>query len=212
MMNISEIERDALAEAFNVALGAASASFADVVQTEVQMSVPRVELLSREQLNARLCELPAEAGQRRIVTIAQDFAAGQQIQTDAVLLMPQQACLDVVRRMLGEHAQAVQDISELEQDALAEIGNIIINSCMGTLADMLGMEFQGSLPQVDSADVEQLVDQLHPGNATLLAEISMTLKASNVSGMVLFLMNVPSLEQLVRHMRVYFGLGEPAVA
>jgi chemotaxis protein CheC len=209
MITLTDMERDALTEAFNVALGAASATFADVVQTEVQMSVPRVDLLSRDELVSRLSELPDSAARRRVVAIAQDFASGQDIQTDAVLLMPQHACLEVVRRMLGEYATEVNDVTELEQDALAEIGNIIINSCMSTLADMLDMEFQGSLPKVNSAEVDALVDQLHPGQATLLAQISMTLKASNVSGMVLFLMNVPSLEMLIQHMRVYFGLPQP---
>lgn len=206
MIELSPLEKDALAEAFNVALGAASSTFAEVVHTEVLMSVPAVDLLTREQLMVRLHTLPDHAGSKRLVSIAQDFASGHHINTDAVLLFPHQASLEVVRRMLGDHAD-VQDITELEQDALAEIGNIIINSCMATLADMFGVEFQGSLPKVESTEVDQLVTHLHPGDATLLAQISMTLRASNVSGMVLFLMNVPSLRSLIGHMRSYFGLG-----
>jgi chemotaxis protein CheC len=208
MIELTPLEKDALAEAFNVALGAASATFADVVHTEVQMSVPAVDLLTRDQLVARLYALPDNASSRRLVSIAQDFAAGKSIETDAVLLFPQQASLEVVRRMLGDHAAEVQDITELQQDALSEVGNIIINSCMATLADMFGVEFQGSLPQVESSEVEDLVARMHPGDATLLAQISMTMRASNVTGVVLFLMNVPSLESLVGHMRNYFGLDD----
>jgi len=206
MIILSDIERDALTEAFNVALGAASATFAEVVQTEVQMSVPCVDILSRSELVRRLSELPDSSARRRLIAIAQEFESQRDIQTDAVLLMPQQASLEVVRLMLGEHAHDVTDITELEQDALGEIGNVIINTCMGTLADMFGVEFQGSLPTVESAELDELVDHLDPGVATLLAQISMTLRASNVTGMVLFLMNVPSLEHLIGHMRTYFGL------
>lgn len=211
MIELSPLEKDALAEAFNVALGAASSTFAEVVHTEVLMSVPAVDLLTREQLVAQLHTLPDSTGNRRLVSIAQDFASGLDINTDAVLLFPHQASLEVVRRMLGDHAE-VQDITELEQDALAEIGNIIINSCMATLADMFGVEFEGSLPHVASTEVDQLVTHLHAGDATLLAQISMTLRASNVSGMVLFLMNVPSLQSLIGHMRSYFGLGQDGEA
>ncbi len=212
MIELTALEKDALAEAFNVALGAASATFAEVVHTEVQMSVPAVDLLTREQLVARLNLLPGDASSRRLVSIAQDFASGAAIETDAVLLFPQQASLEVVRRMLGDHAAEVQDITELQQDALSEVGNIIINSCMATLADMFGVEFQGSLPQVESTEVEELVSRMHPGDATLLAQISMTMRASNVTGVVLFLMNVPSLESLVNHMRTYFGLNSAGQA
>jgi chemotaxis protein CheC len=59
MIVLTALEKDALAEAFNVALGAASATFAEVVQTEVQMSVPAVDLLTREELIARLASLPS---------------------------------------------------------------------------------------------------------------------------------------------------------
>ena len=210
MITLTLLERDALAEAFNVALGAASATFAEVVNTEVVMSVPAVELLTRDQLAERLQNLPDNAISRRLVSIAQAFASGQSVNTDAVLLFPQQASLEVVRRMLGEQAADVQDITELEQDALGEIGNIIINSCMASLAEMFGIHFQGSLPKVESSEIDTLVSQLHPGNATLLAQISMTLRASNVTGMVMFLMNVPSLEMLILHMRQYFGLDASA--
>ena len=210
MITLTLLERDALAEAFNVALGAASATFAEVVSTEVVMSVPAVELLTRDQLAERLQNLPDNAVSRRLVSIAQAFASGQSVNTDAVLLFPQQASLEVVRRMLGEQAADVQDITELEQDALGEIGNIIINSCMASLAEMFGIHFQGSLPKVESSEIDTLVSQLHPGNATLLAQISMTLRASNVTGMVMFLMNVPSLEKLILHMRQYFGLDASA--
>jgi chemotaxis protein CheC len=210
MITLTLLERDALAEAFNVALGAASATFAEVVNTEVVMSVPAVELLTRDQLAERLQNLPESAVSRRLVSIAQAFASGQSVNTDAVLLFPQQASLEVVRRMLGEQAADVQDITELEQDALGEIGNIIINSCMASLAEMFGIHFQGSLPKVESSEIDTLVSQLHPGNATLLAQISMTLRASNVTGMVMFLMNVPSLEKLILHMRQFFGLDASA--
>lgn len=212
MINLTALEKDALAEAFNVALGAASATFAEVVNTEVQMSVPAVDLLTREELMLRLHQLPNSPENRRLVSIAQAFASGQSIDTDAVLLFPQQGSIEVVRRMLGAHAAEVQDITELEQDALGEIGNIIINSCMSALADMFAIQFQGTLPKVESSEVEELLSQMHPGHATLLAQISMTLSASNVTGMVLFLMNVPSLEGLLERMRRYFGLPVAEVA
>ena len=81
MIVLTALEKDALAEAFNVALGAASATFAEVVQTEVQMSVPAVDLLTREELIARLASLPDSAANRKLVSIAQDFASGIDIET-----------------------------------------------------------------------------------------------------------------------------------
>jgi chemotaxis protein CheC len=172
------------------------------------MSVPSVDLVTREELIRSLKAMPDDDPSGRLVSIAQDFESGKDISTEAVLLFPHQASQEVVRRMLGDHAAEAANLSDLEQDALAEVGNIIINSCMGTMADLFKMEFQGSLPTVNCAPVEQLINRMHPNNATLLAHISMTLKASNVSGVVMFLMNVPSLEVLIAHMRLHFGLDD----
>ena len=50
MIHLDEDTSDALAEAFNLALGEAAASFAEIVQEEIVMTVPVVELLPRTEL------------------------------------------------------------------------------------------------------------------------------------------------------------------
>jgi chemotaxis protein CheC len=206
MRLLSELEKDALAEAFNLALGAASATFAEVVKMEVEMSVPAVDLLSRDELMLRLQQMTSDGRNRRLLSIAQAYASGQNIDTEAVLLFPQEGSIEVVRRMLGEHAAEVQDITELEADALGEIGNIIINSCMSSLADMFSIQFQGTLPQVVSSEVEELLKFLQPSDTTLLAQISMKLSESNATGILIFVMNLSSLQGFMERMGSYFGL------
>jgi chemotaxis protein CheC len=158
--------------------------------------VPTIEFVSREELTRRLQAHPAGGVGRPPVSHQPALSyAATAFQTDALLLFPEHGSLEIVRRMLGDDT-SIEHITELEQDALAEIGNIIINSCMSSLANLFGTEMIGSLPRVQSRTARTLLDDKPPPTVILVARIGMTMAAHNLSGFVLFIMDVPSIESL----------------
>ena len=209
MIHLDEDTSDALAEAFNLALGEAAASFAEIVQEEIVMTVPVVELLPRTELVSRLQLLPREGSSPggKLCSIAQRFDRQQGgLSTEAILLFPEHGSLEIVRRMLGVSSPSAEQISELEQDALAEVGNIIINSCMNSLAHIFDAEMIGTLPGVRSAEPQELFAS-HPGNEmVLMARIGMNMLAQQISGYVLFLMELSALETGIERIRHFFEL------
>jgi chemotaxis protein CheC len=200
--------RDALAETFNMALGEASQQFAELVHDEIELSVPYVELIGREGLVEALCHDMAVQGEA-LCRIEQHFdCEHHQIATTAALLFPERASLEIVRQMLGEREEA-SGLTELEQDALAEIGNIIINSCMNSLAQVFDREMVGSLPAVQVGQAVALFPAADADDAaTLLARVGMRMASSSVSGHVIFMMDLPSLSTSIRLIRRFFGLEE----
>lgn len=213
MIHLDDDTRDALAEAFNLALGEAAASFAEIVQEEIQMTVPVVQLLPRTELVQHLQGLPREGASSKLCSIAQRFDRQQGgLSTEAILLFPEHGSLEIVRRMLGDSSPAAEQISELEQDALAEVGNIIINSCMNSLAHIFDAEMIGTLPGVRSAEPQDLFAD-HPGNEmVLMARIGMNMLTQQISGYVLFLMELSALETSIERIRSFFEIDsfEPA--
>ncbi len=206
MIQLSDIEQDALGESFNLALGQAAAVFADLVNEEIQLSVPTVEILEREALVKRLEELTGTKAAQDLCCIAQHYVAGKAFDTDTLLLFPEHGSLEIVRRMLGRTEIHLDQITELEQDALGEIGNIIINSCMSGLANILGTEVIGTLPGVQTIKPANLLDD-HPKNEVILvAKIGMTMLTHDVTGYVLFIMDVPSLTAFMSSVRSFFGI------
>jgi len=207
MRAFTALELDALTEAFNLSLGEATAAFSAIVREEIELSVPVVEFVSRDELACRLQSGQAGGVEDRLCRISQHFHTGDGFATDALLLFPEQGSLEIVRRMLGEDT-SVEQITELEQDALAEIGNIIINSCMSSLADLFGSEITGSLPRVQSSSVARLLEDKSPESLILVARIGMRMSAHNLSGFVLFLMDVPSIDHFMGQVSRLFGLPE----
>lgn len=212
MHTFSELELDALTEAFNLSLGEAAATFSAIVHEEIELSVPTIEILSRDALTERLTQGRPGGGNDRLCRINQRFNATDGFQTDALLLFPEHGSLEIVRRMLGDDTP-IQHITELEQDALAEIGNIIINSCMASLANLFGTEMIGSPPSVQSRSAATLLDDRDADSVILVARISMNMAAHNLSGFVLFIMDVPSITSFMAQIRRLFrlpGHDEPA--
>lgn len=204
-MQFTELELDALAETFNLSLGEAAAMFSEMVREDIIISVPTVEILSRallvQQLNAQ--------GKDRLCAIKQRYESTSDFTTNTLLLFPEQGTLELVRKMLGD-STPIEHITELEQDTLAEIGNIIMNGCMGSLANLFNNRMTGTLPNVSVSDTSEVLDSYDLNELFLVARISMSLSSKNISGLVLFIMDVNSIHSFMGEVRKAFQLDSDA--
>ncbi|GAB4056815.1 hypothetical protein [Uliginosibacterium sediminicola] len=207
MIEFSELERDALAEAFNLSLGEAAATFSTMVHEEIELSVPTVEVVSHADFVSQVESLLHKTRNMRVASISQCFESDAGFDTRTFLLFPEQGSLEIVRRMLGDDTP-IEQITELEQDALAEIGNVIINSCMSSLANLFGARLEGTLPLVETATSSTLLRDRAPDAVMLVARITMSMSAHDISGLVLFVMDVPSLTKFMQELRRVFRMDD----
>lgn len=211
MLELDEDTRDALAETFNLALGHAALHFSELVNEEVEMSVPQVALIPAAELLPRIVESTGLQTGARLVRMAQRFNSRQgDIQTQALLLFAEQGCLDMLSRLL--HQPVAPQLGEMERDALGEVANVILNSCMNRLAEVLDRAMTGSLPQIGAGPAAQVLAQdSAAGTQVLWAGVGMKLADQQVQGQVVFVMDMASLQRAIHQVRAYFGMvGEAA--
>ena len=115
----------------------------------------------------------------------------------ALLIFPEINSLELVRAVAGDHL-TLQDIAELEHEALAEIGNIILNSCMGAIANLLQRSLTMSLPEILRGQGTDFFDLSTPTveDVVLFIHINFTLHGREISGYVALVMDLPSLAAL----------------
>ncbi len=189
---LSELERDALTELVNIGVSRAAGSLRKMVGRQVLLSVPSIEIIGQSEAAALISE--REAGD--LVAVRQDFSgafAGR-----AMLIFPRSNGLELARAVLGEDA-AAEDISGMEQEALAETGNIILNGCLGTMANMLHQSLTMTLPTVFHATggvVFQLEGEPRPGALVLFLYINFAVQGRDIRGYIAMLMDMPSLAAL----------------
>src|SRR6187551_465830 len=146
---LSDLERDALAELSNIAMAKAANSLRTMVQNEVLLSVPSVEILT----STAATQLVAKPDNPKLVAVRQDFAGA--FSGRALLIFPERNSLELVRAVVGRQLP-LDDIVDLEDEALAETGNIILNSWVATIANLLKSGLKMSLPIVIRGDGKRM--------------------------------------------------------
>ena len=208
MFTLSELENDALVEIFNIGVGQAAASMSAIVNEEVRMSVPSISFMHRA---AAAALLGAPGGEReRICGVSQHYRGA--FSTEAILMFPEDKSLEIVRLMVGEGVP-LQELSEMEQEAMCEIGNIILNSCVGTLANLFQRELQGSLPSyhVGTSDEILTASGSPADTVVLMLHIDFVLEKHQIHGYVAFILDLSALHDMQEQIDLYIAraMGQP---
>jgi chemotaxis protein CheC len=178
---LTELERDALGEVSNIAMARAANSLRQMVEHEVLLSVPATQLV-------------AKPDNPNLVAVRQDFSgafAGR-----ALLIFPEANSLELVRAVVGRQLP-LEDIVDLEDEALAETGNILLNSWVATIANLLKRGLRMSLPVVVRGDSRHMFETGEtPERLVLFLHIRFEISKKEIRGYVALLMDIPSMDEL----------------
>jgi chemotaxis protein CheC len=189
---LDELELDALTELVNLGISQAATSLAEMVREEVILSVPKVSLVSRDIAVRTL----GERESKNLVAVHQIFEGD--ITGRALLIFPEDKSLELVRAVIGGDL-TIDEIIELEQEALAEIGNIILNGCLATMANELQRGLKISLPEILHGQSEKffsLQPPPHPGDSVLFIYINFAVRRRDINGYIAMLLDMPSIAAL----------------
>ena len=191
-VGLSELELDAFTELVNLGVSNAALSLREMVREEVILSVPKVTLVTREQAIENL----GEKGVSRLVGVHQDFEGD--IKGRALLIFPEKKSIELVRAVVGGDL-SLEDIVELEEEALAETGNVLLNGCLGTIANNLGRSLKISLPEViygEGTEFFASTDASRTSDRVLFIYINFAIRLRNVQGYIAMLLDMHSLTVL----------------
>lgn len=185
---LSEQEKDLLIELFNIGVGKAAANLGIISKQEISVSVPDINII---QFTDFIKGLPQ---QELCCVIQRSFGSLNSI---SALIFPQEGSFEIVRKMLGKHID-VSSNTELYQDAIREIGNIMLNSCIGSIAKTLSVEIETELPSLQFGPPSNMLedDLLDHDDMILDVTIEMHLVESDISGSIVFIMGPFSLNKL----------------
>lgn len=191
-IHLSDLEQDALTELVNIGVSRAAANLRKMVGEQVLLSVPAVEVVTREDATTLIRE--RESGE--LVAVRQDFEGV--FSGRALLIFPQSNSMALVHAVTGGALSAL-DALDMEQEALAETGNVVLNSCLATMANMLQRPLTMSLPEVIRGDGSMLFDlsaDRADGGVVLFLYINFAINDRDIRGYIAMLMDLPSLQAL----------------
>ncbi|MGQ9830226.1 MAG: chemotaxis protein CheX [Thermochromatium sp.] len=199
MVVLSDLQRDALGELFNLGVGRAAHSLSQMVCDEIELSAPSVDLIQAHAL----AEILSSSEFRELSLVTIDFT-GPFI-SKAMLLFPERNALAILGNIIDPDLTP-EELSEFEQEAMCEIGNVILNACMSALAEEFGIELYGGLPEhhIGTIDSWPIFTDGHPEQQLLLLKIQLAMRQQLIQGYLVCLMSVESLPDLLACLDAYF--------
>jgi chemotaxis protein CheC len=193
---LTELQLDALTELVNLGVSSAAMSLSELVREEVALSVPEVCVVTRDEAITNLREHDA----KRLVAIHQDFEGD--IRGRALLIFPEARSMELIRALVGAELSP-DDIMELEQEALAETGNILLNGCLSSMANSLQRNLKISLPEVIHGDGADFFRDSSAEERVLFIYINFAVKPRDIQGFLAMILDLPSLVMLQKLLDAY---------
>jgi chemotaxis protein CheC len=190
---LEDLERDALTELVNIGVSRAAVSLRKMVGDQVILSVPSLELMTR----AAAAKLIREQENDFLVAVCQDFEGA--FSGRALLIFPEDSSLALVHAVAGGPLVGADDAHLMEDEALAETGNIVLNGCLASMANMLQGRLTLSLPIVLRGNGKLLFDSTESQADTrvvLFLYINFAINDRDVRGYIAMTMDLPSLALL----------------
>lgn len=193
-MELNDSQHDALVELLNIGFGKAGASLSTLTGQRVILEVPVVSVHPLDRLNATLAEV-----------VEGDVASVHQVFTGPVagdaLLMLNPAGAAILKELLTDEPALPLELDASAREVLTEVGNVLLNACIGTFGNLLGVPIGFSVPDLDIARLHDVVARFTTtGDAfryALVITSAFRLRDSEVTGYVVIVMTVQSLNRLL---------------
>lgn len=136
---IGDFQLDVLREVGNIGAGHAATALAQLMQKEIDMNVPLVNILTFDQIANFV-------GGAEAVVVTVYLRVTGDCPGNMFFIMDETSAQNLLRNLLAMPTCQAGFFGEMEQSALLEIGNILVGSYLSSLADFTGLNLQPSVP------------------------------------------------------------------
>ncbi len=195
-MTLSPLQLDILQELINIGVGRAAGMLNQMVNTHIQLQVPILRVVTRGQLAELYGQRPHSVFSAVQLSFTGEFAGV------SALIFPPESASKLVTVILGK--DAATDDAAMRCGTLQEVGNIVLNGVMGSIANILKEPLRYSPPDFLEADISGIVGQ---GNGMILvARTQFSMKDHLIEGEVLIIFSLSSFDALLAAIDAMAGL------
>lgn len=192
-MNLSLSQKDALGEIIHIGYGRAAAALSAMTHERVQLVVPQLDVIPVGELERHLTHSLGE----KVACVNQAFTGS--ITGNAMLLLQQSAALELTKILDQTVGSAALDGHT--RDILTEVGNILLNACLGVFGTLLQVQISFSVPNLHVEDSLRFLNSIETRNERLshavVVQTRFSLRGTNVSGAMLIVLGVTSLAHVL---------------
>ena len=181
--------KDAFSEIVNIGVGRAAGVLNQMISSKITLRVPKVEIIDQKDLPQKMGEL----GNKNLATIGMSVT-GDIAGMASLLFMPDGAS-KLVSLLTGQ-PQDSPDLDALKMETLNEVGNILINGVVGTLANICGMRLNYSVPNYREGSIGDVFNITDAGRVISI-HTAFDVKEHLIEGRILLLFNLGAIDNLI---------------
>lgn len=191
-MNLKPDQIDALKELINIGVGKAAAVLSEMIECHITLQVPFIKILTRDTLQQEIESL----GLDRISAVKQGFKGS--FTGTAALVFPPDSASKLVNVLTNE-GPGTPDLDSVMAGTLSEVGNIVINGVMGSIANVLKQHINYSLPTYMEDVIGNLLDthEVHHYTAFILATTQFIVEQLHIQGNIILIFETGSFDALI---------------
>lgn len=190
---ISEFQFDALRETVNIGVGRAAALVSEMLDREIILSIPNIEIY--ESLD--ILEQNIFKKKENLSAVGLDFQGV--LNGTAKVLFDTLSASRLVELLIPGANSNQAEVHEISASTLTEIGNIVLNSVMGTLSNSLDLELDYLVPTYDETNNVEFRELLTASQQQLilLGETALYINEQEIKGRIMFMMNLDEIKDLL---------------
>ncbi|OPY35383.1 MAG: flagellar motor switch protein [Methanoregula sp. PtaU1.Bin051] len=156
-MRLSEVQKDALQELGNIGAAHAATTLSQMLNSTVEMSVPKVVAIDIARLSDHIGEDPS-------AMVAFELQGEIPHGGYVVFYVSRDSAIRITNTMLGM-TEMDRALNEMDESALREVGNIMVSAYLDATAELLGFVMLPSPPSL-------VVDMAHAAMQSLIAQMA----------------------------------------
>lgn len=194
-MELSVNQADALTELINIGYGRAAGAMSELTGYRITLEVPQVSMHEIQELGPMLEGMLGT----EIVSVNQKFSGS--VSGTALLLLDEPSAL-VLSRLMSDERAVGRDFDPHAKEIITEIGNILLNACLGVFGNLLQINVNFSVPSLEVDAVAKVLDAVANRSAEklrygLMIHTRFNAKAGDVTGYLVIVLGIGSLDRLL---------------
>jgi chemotaxis protein CheC len=194
-MELTVAQQDALVELLNIGFGRAASALSQLTGHRVLLDVPQVTLHPIAEVGDTL----ERVVQGHVASVHQIFTGP--VSGDALLILDESGA-SILKELLTNEPALPLSIDASAREVITEVGNILLNACLGTFGNLLKVRVSFSVPHLSIENVGAILESLmvnHQGiRYALIVHAGFRLRDTQVTGYLMIVLSVASLDRLIR--------------
>ena len=202
-MKLTDRQSDALSELINIAFARTGAALSELTGHRVLLDPPEVAVYQTAELRGALAKfVPGD-----VASIHQVFAGP--VAGDALLLLNYEGAVQLTDLLMDDHQQSSSSVflDESAREVLTEVGNILLNACLGMFGNLLHVHVTFSVPRLHLETLDELLESITTDKTemhyALVVYTAFQIRDSSVKGFLVIVLSVASLDRLIQEVDIW---------